>query len=261
MMRVACYSYKGGVGRTKVMVGLGALMAMSGQRVGLVDFDLEASGLATIFNADPSKLGRNELLTILARRDLTLLPGSAVDVTPLLHERFGRAPEGNGALKYVPTVSNPELSDLVRFDGETRFVIEDMFTMLIDECGIDQILVDLKPGYSASSGLILPLVHRVVVVARLDSQNIGGLRTILPRMMKRELDPLLVANLVPGESHLAGDVKERIRDLEHAVGHRVDVRIDYDPDVVFDDDFAAVARAASPSGMALATLAELLRTA
>ncbi len=45
-MLIGFHSYKGGVGRTKIMVGVGASLALSGRRVGMLDFDLDASGLA-----------------------------------------------------------------------------------------------------------------------------------------------------------------------------------------------------------------------
>lgn len=43
------YSYKGGVGRSMALANVGVLMAMEGQRVLLVDWDLEAPGLEVFF--------------------------------------------------------------------------------------------------------------------------------------------------------------------------------------------------------------------
>jgi cellulose biosynthesis protein BcsQ len=39
------YSYKGGVGRSMALANVGVLLAKAGNRVLLVDFDLEAPGL------------------------------------------------------------------------------------------------------------------------------------------------------------------------------------------------------------------------
>jgi len=56
------YSYKGGVGRSMALVNVGALMALEGHRVLLVDWDLEAPGLEVFFERAPTTelVGRPE---------------------------------------------------------------------------------------------------------------------------------------------------------------------------------------------------------
>jgi Mrp family chromosome partitioning ATPase/ribosomal protein L29 len=58
------YSYKGGVGRSMALVNIGVSMALSGHRILLVDWDLEAPGLEVFFRS-----------TAKMRGDPTLVPG------------------------------------------------------------------------------------------------------------------------------------------------------------------------------------------
>lgn len=51
------YSYKGGVGRSMAVANVGALMALSGYRVLLVDWDLEAPGLEQYFTNKATIIG------------------------------------------------------------------------------------------------------------------------------------------------------------------------------------------------------------
>jgi MinD-like ATPase involved in chromosome partitioning or flagellar assembly len=44
---VTFYSYKGGVGRTMALVNAAIVLAQSGRKVLIVDFDLEAPGIST----------------------------------------------------------------------------------------------------------------------------------------------------------------------------------------------------------------------
>lgn len=60
-MKIAFHSYKGGVGRTKLMVGVAALMAKQGRRVGMLDFDLDSSGLVNIFSPEFCGVKEEEL--------------------------------------------------------------------------------------------------------------------------------------------------------------------------------------------------------
>src|SRR5262245_60944934 len=70
------YSYKGGVGRSMALANVGAVMAVEGRRVLLVDWDLEAPGLETYFRkgarltGDPqSTPGVLDLLEARAREE------------------------------------------------------------------------------------------------------------------------------------------------------------------------------------------------
>ena len=47
MHTISFYSFKGGVGRTLALVNVGVELAMTGRKVLLVDFDLEAPGIDT----------------------------------------------------------------------------------------------------------------------------------------------------------------------------------------------------------------------
>jgi cellulose biosynthesis protein BcsQ len=71
------YSYKGGVGRSMAVANVGALLALAGQRVLLVDWDLEAPGLETYFRS-PARLAG----------DPAIVPG----VVDLLHAQVEGEP-------------------------------------------------------------------------------------------------------------------------------------------------------------------------
>ena len=49
---ISFFSFKGGVGRTSTLVATALTLARNGHRVAIVDLDLEAPGLATIFSPD-----------------------------------------------------------------------------------------------------------------------------------------------------------------------------------------------------------------
>lgn len=253
-MKIAFHSYKGGVGRTKIMVAAGAILAMEGHRVGMLDFDLDASALATIFQADMDKTPDRELLHILERADPSLAHNAMIDVTGFVAGRFGSNPKGVGCLKYIPTISDPKISDQISFDRRTVYFVGSLMESLLKECGIDMLLVDLRPGYSPSSATILPLVDCAVIVTRLDRQNIEGLRRIVPRMNQKGLKSILVANLVPDNN----ETKKRMKEIQEATGQPVEVQIRYDPEAVFDDDIVSVTRVDSPMEMGTRSLVKLL---
>lgn len=237
------------------MIGVAAILAMRGLRVGMLDFDLDASGLATILEANPEMVGIHDLLHILKRADPSAVFECIIDVTDLVSERFGYQPQGNGCLKYIPTISDPELSDQIMFNPATSYSVDAILEAIVRDCGVDQLLIDLRPGYSPSSSLIFPLVDHAVVITRLDRQNIEGLRTVVPQMHQKGLETTIVANYLTDNPL----VEKRIRLLEEAMNSRVDVRIDFDPDLLYDDDIVRVATEGSPMNVALNALAGLIQ--
>ncbi len=252
--KIAFHSYKGGVGRTKVMVGLGAMLALQGVRVGMLDFDLDSSGLATIFGHSNDDLGDRELLSILQHANPSVLPDSIINVTDYVQAKSGKTVNGHGCLKYVPTISDPDASDNITFSSPMRYAVDEIFEALVTDNGIDLLLVDLKPGYSPSSALIFPLVNRGVVVTRLDHQNIEGLSSTVPIMIEKDLDPFLVVNMVPNLGENDKRAEERIKILEKATNSKVKIRIDYDPLSVFENDVEACSREDSSMYKGLQTL-------
>jgi MinD-like ATPase involved in chromosome partitioning or flagellar assembly len=253
-MKIAFHSYKGGVGRTKVMLGVGAILAMRGHRVGMLDFDLDASGVAASLGADPAKIGKRELLNILNRPDPAKVLDALIDVTEFVGARFNHQPQKPGCLKYIPTISDPRLSDKIKFDEAGCANVDTILNTMLQDCGVDQLLIDLKPGYSPSSAAIFPLVDQAVVVTRLDRQNIEGLAKIVPLMKSKHITPTIVANYIL-DSPLT---EARIDLLTKTMGSRIDVRIQFDPDVFFDDDISCVAQEGSAINVSLKALASLL---
>lgn len=232
-MKIAFYSYKGGVGRTKIMVGVGALLAWKGFRVGMLDFDLDASGLTTIFQENLENVGSNELLHILKYPSLHLarINNAMLDKTDFVATCLGPKQIQRTELKYLPTVSNPDLSTGINLN-ELDVSVHDLLDRVYEDFRFDWLLIDVKPGYSPSASVILPKVDCVVVVARIDSQNIEGLKRVIPNLVNKDLRPVIVANMVPNSNQTDAYLKR----LERACKKSVDVCIDYDPNLIFDDD-------------------------
>ena len=258
-MRIAFYSYKGGVGRTKIMVGVGALLAMKGFRVRLLDFDLDASSLANIFDVDPEGLGQNELLNILSySRHLQKTQKAMINVTDFLIDHFKKKPDGRGRLEYLPTVSQPKLSSEIDLNEKEEYVkqVIDLAEKETEGRKVDWLLIDLQPGYSPSANVILSSamqVSRTVIVSRLDSQNIQGLKRVIPKMLDNRLDPILVANMVPSNHEKS---ETQIRQLGESCRYPVAIRIDYDADLVFDNDIDWAKKPNSTMRLGLESLIE-----
>jgi len=179
---ITFFSHKGGVGRTTALLATALHLARAGQKVAVVDLDIEAPGLASLFFRDPPSAGCLDYL-------LAADPSASMvrEVTVLVADKTFI---GNGAELQVVTaggVDDAFLEMLARIDlqdaGAGRELakrINQLFTELQASAGpLDFILVDARAGLHEVAGLMLAgLCHGAVVVGTNSPQSWLGVTQV-----------------------------------------------------------------------------------
>lgn len=178
------YSYKGGVGRTMALVNVAVLLAKTGKRVLVVDFDLEAPGLPSF---DVLECGRGSpgLVDYVEqyRRELV-----APEVSDLIVKcAFADAsiwllPSGdNAAPGYTDRLNAIDWDEL--YSRESGYLMfEDMKQQWAahDGKGFDYVLIDSRTGHTDVGGICTrQLPDAVVVLFVPNGQNVDGLQPIV----------------------------------------------------------------------------------
>lgn len=179
---VTFFSHKGGVGRTTALAAVALHLARAKWRVALVDMDIEAPGLGSLFLPDAPKVGVLDFLVETSPAPAT----TARDVTSFVGDtRF----VGDGAgIQLVPA---GELDDdfvqmLARIDLQDTALdsaLAERIRALVDQLrrdfSADIILVDARTGLHEVAGLMLSgLSHAAVVVGTNSPQSAAGLRRV-----------------------------------------------------------------------------------
>ncbi len=220
----ALHSFKGGVGRTLHGVALADAVAQRGERVLLVDADLEAPGITWMFSAQSRRVdfGYEDFLALLHSSD---------DGRPDDAVRLGAAYLPNqmiGDVIVMPTrrslldIAPPRLEpiDLLTPDRSIYYLTESL-AELAYRLGARTVLIDLRAGSSELAAPILldPRVQRVFVTTVSDQSLYGTLRTIQElgrRAPSRTDDPASVAVITQfredGHRELAVSAATRLRD-------------------------------------------------
>jgi cellulose biosynthesis protein BcsQ len=200
---VSFFSFKGGAGRTSTLVATALTLARNGHRVAIVDLDLEAPGLATIFSPDDfNNLGvidyllekkiqendwklRNHLIPINKQ---TLL-GDQGEIIQLL-------PAGTIDGNYLEKLARLDFQNLV--DGELQSIMVDMLKELNNEAKpLDFILMDARAGFHDIGGLaITALSHAAVIFGTQSRQSWAGLTHVIRHLASPEVDERLPLILV-----------------------------------------------------------------
>jgi len=227
MFAVTFYSFKGGVGRTSLATNVGALLAEAGQRVLLVDFDLEAPGLsyfpelrpaddaitsrprgvsgflADSWQANQMQDIRRYLYPVADVPDLTVLP--AGDVVGGAYADDYRIVRQEELFTFTASETRAE-----RLLGLFRGLREQWTT------DFDYVLIDSRTGITDIGGIctrVLP--DMVVAVLSLGQQARAGTREVLRQVRSQplfgtEVHTLVVASMVPTD---LGETRNAVEDL------------------------------------------------
>ena len=162
---ISIHSFRGGTGKSNTTANLAALLALQGQRVGVVDTDVQSPGIHILFglNGDEITTSLNDYLW--QQRDLREI---AMDVTPNL------GISGNGKVFLVPSSTKPgEISKVLR-EGYDAQRLATGFRELVNTLSLDTLLIDTHPGLNEETLLSLVVSTALLIVMRPDQQDYEG---------------------------------------------------------------------------------------
>ncbi|MCL6632085.1 MAG: AAA family ATPase [Alicyclobacillus herbarius] len=208
---VAFYSYKGGLGRTTGMVATALTLARYGHRVAMVDLDLEAPGLASLFyNQESDDTIQSGVIDYLLEKPIQ---GQDWKLRAQIYSINQKSIIGDDGepVRILPAgrIDDEYLEKLARLDFQhvVQNRLHATFKQMFDELGklqsLDFILVDARAGFHDLGGLtIAELAHAAVVFVNHSSQSWAGFRHVMKRLARpyedEPLPVLLVHAMAPG---------------------------------------------------------------
>ena len=189
---IAVHSFRGGNGKSSIAANVAALLAVAGQRVGVIDTDIQSPGLHLLLGHAGSKLSHTLNDFLLGNCAIDQL---AIDVTEHLGQRVA------GQLFLIPASLNPGTMAQVLSQGYDAQRLTRSFHELGQTLGLDTLLIDTHPGLNEEALLTMRAVHTLIVVLRPDTQDFEG--TGVTVQVARQLEVprvLLVVNQVPAGS-------------------------------------------------------------
>ena len=184
---VSVHSFLRGTGKSTLTANMAALLAMQGQRVGVIDADIVAPTLHFLFGVDDTGCNLNTYL----RGECDILD-TVRDVTPKLGEQV------TGSVLLIPARDDVvELARVARESYSFKPLCLDTHKLFV-ELGLDVLLMDGPAGLTEGSLFLLGVSDAATIVLRLDEHDYQGTSVMLdvahqlsiPRVM-------LVVNLAP----------------------------------------------------------------
>lgn len=183
MYTVTFYSFKGGVGRTMALVNMATKLAMTGKRVLIVDFDLEAPGIPTFSLTAPKTESKGLVEYICEYRHSGEAP-AVQDFTYSANKFEGGGeiivmPAGRHDASYSSRLNSIDWRAL--YDQEDGYLFfEDLKSQWNQFIFPDYVLIDSRTGHSDVEGICTrQLPDAVCLLFFPNDQNLQGLKRVV----------------------------------------------------------------------------------
>jgi CobQ/CobB/MinD/ParA nucleotide binding domain len=202
---VVFYSFKGGVGRTTALAAFAIQRAREGERVLVIDLDLDAPGAGTLLSSDPHRDGGETPCAHGVVDYLLEAPLNEVSLRDYLQrcarEKVVGDAEGEILVMPAGNVDEDYLGKLSRLDLEIRGAhhpLEDLLVQAREEIEPSWILIDARAGLSGAAGLLLDgIAHLHALFGTSSAQSQLGLELVLRNLgEERILRDLPQANCI-----------------------------------------------------------------
>lgn len=180
---ISVHSFRGGTGKSNTTANLSALLAASGQRVGVIDTDIQSPGIHVLFGIEEDNLAHalNDYLW-----GKCTIADTAIDVTAKLGAQV------SGQLYLIPaSLKAGEIARVLR-EGYDVGLLNDGFHDLIAELELDVLLIDTHPGLNEETLLSIAISDGLVILMRPDQQDYQGTGVTVEVARKLEVPRLLI---------------------------------------------------------------------
>jgi septum site-determining protein MinD len=186
---ISIHSFRGGTGKSNTTANISALLAAEGQRVGVIDTDIQSPGIHVLFGLDETAIAHslNDYLWGKCEIEQT-----AYDVTS------GLGPQIRGQVFLIPSsIKAGEIAKVLR-EGYDVGLLNEGYHRLVEELDLDVLMIDTHPGLNEETLLSIAISDALAIIMRPDHQDYQGTSVTIEVARKLEVPRLLlVVNKAP----------------------------------------------------------------
>ncbi len=183
---ISVHSFRGGTGKSNTTANLAAVLASQGQRVGVIDTDIQSPGIHILFGLHGDELVASLNDYLWHGKEIQDV---AQDVTPQ------NVP---GKIFLIPSSTKPgEITRVLREGYDAQRLTRGLRQLLV-ELKLDTLIIDTHPGLNEETLLSLVISNALIIVMRPDQQDYEG--TGITVQVAKELQVphlMLVVNKTP----------------------------------------------------------------
>lgn len=191
---ISTHSFRGGTGKSNTTANLATLIARAGNRVGVIDTDIQSPGIHVVFGFDQS-LAKHSLNDYLwGRCDIEQ---AAYDITASCIGEVAEDGLGPRLFLIPSSLNSGEIARILR-EGYDVGLLNDGLRDVVSRLQLDYLLIDTHPGVNEETLLSIALSDTLVLILRPDKQDFQGTAVTVELARRLEVPELLVVvNKVP----------------------------------------------------------------
>lgn len=182
---ISVHSFRGGTGKSNTTANLAATVAQQGNRVGIVDTDIQSPGIHVLFGFDESHmhLALNDYLWGRCSVEET-----AYDVSHVLE---GKGAIGSAIYLIPSSLKAGEIARVLR-EGYDVGLLNDGFQGLIQQLNLDYLFIDTHPGLNEETLLSITISDVLLLIMRPDRQDFQGTAVTVDIARRLEVPKMLM---------------------------------------------------------------------
>ena len=162
---VSIHSFRGGTGKSNIAANVATLLATEGQRVGVVDTDIQSPGIHVLFGLAGEEV-RHALNDYLWGK--CEIQQTAHEVTANLNADL------KGRVHLIPSsIKTGEITRVLREGYDTRRLARGLRS-LIQTLALDVLIIDTHPGLNEETLLSIVISNVIAIIMRPDQQDYEG---------------------------------------------------------------------------------------
>jgi MinD-like ATPase involved in chromosome partitioning or flagellar assembly len=191
---ISTHSFRGGTGKSNTTANLAVLVARAGNRVGVIDTDIQSPGIHVIFQLPESRVTHalNDYLYGKCSID-----EAAYDVTDAAIGNADPASPRPRVFLIPSSVNVGEIGKVLK-EGYDVAKLNDGIQRLIRDLELDYLFIDTHPGVNEETLLSIAISDKLVLVMRPDSQDFQGTAVTAELARRLEIPEMMILiNKVP----------------------------------------------------------------
>ena len=212
---VSIHSFRGGTGKSNITANLAVTVAHAGNRVGVIDTDIQSPGIHVLFGLREDNVDKalNDFLS-----NSCSIEDAAYDVSAAA--RIDGEPDSETPTLYLipSSLKSGEITRIIK-EGYDIQRLNEGFRRMIEDLKLDYLFIDTHPGVNEETLLSIAISDLLLVIMRPDNQDFQGTAVTIDLARRLKVgNLLLLVNKVPSglETRVLKDHLERTYKTEVA---------------------------------------------
>lgn len=211
---ISTHSFRGGTGKSNTTANLSVLVARAGNRVGVIDTDIQSPGIHVIFQLHESRV-EHALNDFLYGK--CAIEEAAYDVTDAAIGTVEPDQDRPRVFLIPSSINVGEIGKVLK-EGYDVAKLNDGIQRLITDLDLDYLFIDTHPGVNEETLLSIAISDKLILVMRPDSQDFQGTAVTAELARRLEIPEMMILiNKVPPNMDVV-QLRERV---EKAYGAEV----------------------------------------